>query len=267
MEGIDSANVVLFDMVDHLAAAQEEALFKLRDQTKDVGANLVVRVHGAWRDGTYDYLDAEGPDIDCVWDAADHVLVATRGHLVRLASFGGIDADRTRLAPVAFDGPTVDPDAPAPKMSRTHLLVAGETHRAALGPVLEMLAEVDPDKATFEVLYGLDSFRESLPGAGALVVPALGSFGDRSIIDAALRAGVRVIASPFAGATDRPLPGGVEVVSKVMSSAGWRAALERGLALEPPTGFSPAGEACARQEEILRTICAEASNWAGRSAA
>ncbi len=272
---LESADLVLLDLVDHLAASQGEALRQLRSEAGDVGAKLVVRLHGAWRSGSFDYLAAEGPDIDCVWDAADSVLVATRGHLVRLASFGGIDAERTRLAPVAFDGPSQGAKSQPRQEDRVHLLVTGETHRAALGPVLDMLSEVDPKKATYEVIDGLEPFLNALPGAGAILVPALGAFGDRSLIDAALRAGVRVIASPFAGATDRPLPPGVEVVSKMKSSGGWRAALERSLTQKLPLGATPlansladpAAEACARQGEILRSILGQDSHFSSQPAA
>ena len=267
---VQSADIVLLEVVDHLAQVQQAALSSFRKEASAAGAQLVVRLHGAWCKGSYDHLDAEGADLDGVWDAADAVLVASRSHLVRLASFGGIDAARTRLAPVAFDGLGAPSEAPKTDCGRTRLLVAGETHRAAMSPVLDMLAEADPQKATFEVVHGLQQFQERLAGARAVLVPAVASFGDRSLVDAALRAGVTVIASPFAGAMDAPLPRGVIVVSKVKSSGGWRAALERGLALE--SGFaldgavevSPLAETCARQEEILRSIWA---NCAGRAAA
>lgn len=270
---IESADVVLLDLVDHLAEASREALASFRLEASAVGAQLIIRLHGAWRHGSYDYLDAEGADLDCVWGAADAVLVATRNHLVRLASFGGIDAAKTRLAPVAFDGLGGELPAPGRDCDRTKLLVAGETHRTAMSPVLEMLAEVDPQKATFKVVHGLQQFQEGLVGARALLVPALASFGDRSLVDAALRAGVTVITSPFAGAMEAPLPRGVVVVAKVKSSAGWRAALERGLAME--AGQTPEGavgppvveDTCARQEEILRSIWAQRSKCSGGTAA
>lgn len=267
VEDLGSADVVLLDLVDHLAGANREALTALRREATAAGAQLVVRLHGAWSHGSFDGLNVEGPDLDHVWDAADMVLVASRNHLVRLASFGGIDAARTRLSPVAFDGLSAEPVASSGDCDRTKLLVAGETHRAAAGPVFDMLTEVDPQKATYEVASDLQQFRKGLAGARALLVPAVASFGDRSLVDAALRAGVTVITSPFAGAMDEPLPRGVVVVAKVKSSEGWRAALERGLTLEPATETTGLVDACARQEEILRSIWAERSNCAGRPAA
>lgn len=264
---LESADVVLLDLVDHLAGEGQESLTRLRIESSASGAQLVVRLHGAWRHGSGDYLDAEGPELDSVWDAADAVLVASRSHLVRLASFGGIDVARTRLAPVAFDGLGVEPAVQAGGDSRARLLVAGETHRAALGPVLEMLAEVDSMKATFEVVRDLQPFQEKLAGARALLVPAAASFGDRSLVDAALRAGVAVVASPFAGAMESPLPCGLSIVENAASSEGWRAALERGLALEPASGGLELSLTCARQEEILRSIWAQRSDCAGQHAA
>ena len=264
---LESADVVLVDLVDHLAQGSRKALRDLRRQTQAIGAQLVVRLHSAWRGDAIDDLDGEGPDLDCVWDTADAVLVASRHHLVRLASFGGIDAARTRFAPVAFDGLGGTATRQSESCGRTQLLVAGETHRKAMEPVLEMLAASDPKKATYQVIYGLQQFQEKIVGARVLLVPAVASFGDRSLVDAALSAGAVVVLSPFAGAVDGPLPGGVEVVADMHTSAGWRAALERALTLEPAARVPLLRDACERQVEILRSIWVEGSNCAARPAA
>ncbi|QDV08226.1 hypothetical protein Poly30_37620 [Planctomycetes bacterium Poly30] len=252
-----SASLILVEVTDHLAHLAAESLVALAAQGRAAGARLVVRIHGAWRHQAGDFGETEEPDLRAVWSTADAVLVASRHHLVRLACGGGIDADRTRLAPVAMAEPDVT-SAGCPELgSRTQLLVAGETHRAALAPVLEMLREADPSKATLQVISAATPFQRALGTARALLVPATAPFGDRVLVDAALRAGVTVIASEGAGALDGPLPQGLTVVAGSGSSAKWREALEAGLTSSIVPEARALDAILERQYEILTAIDAQ----------
>lgn len=245
---------MLVDLVDYLAPLAEASLVELARDISSSGRKLVVRLHGAWRSQPSDFHDRQGPDLRAVWSVADAVLVASRSHLVRLASSGDLDAQRTRLAPVGFSG--AEPTASAcPELgARTRLLIAGEAHREALAPVLGMLQEADPSKATFQVISAAMPLRKALGSARAVLIPATEAFGDRSLVDAVLRAGVSVIASTGASAIDAPLPPGLTVVSGNGSSQAWREALESGLASAAQPSARCLEEIHARQHEILSSI-------------
>ncbi len=257
-ESIDEATVILVDVVDHLAPLAERALADFAHEAAATGAKLAVRLHGAWRHRPADFVEHEAPDLRPVWDCADAVLVGSRSHLVRLASTGGIDAERTHLAPVAIGGPVASPEG-APRLEReqrTKLLVAGETHRAAVAPVLGMLEGDDPRNRTFQVIHGPGPFQEGLREARVLLVPSTGEFGDRALVDAAMREGVAVVASNGAAVLDAPLPPGLVVVSECGSAEAWHDALTAALATSPRAQDGELESILESQGEVLARISA-----------
>ncbi|MGK0483883.1 MAG: hypothetical protein ACJAQ3_003870 [Planctomycetota bacterium] len=253
--GLEEADLVLVDLVDQHAALAAVRLGDMAQQARAAGRKVVLRLHGAWRSSGSDFLEGDEFDLSGVWECADAVLVASRSHLVRLASAGGIDAAKTKLCPVAFSGSSSSVQVPSPiKGARTRLLVAGETHREAIQPVLDVLKEADPGKARFQIVSSLNNFQEELSASHVLLVPATETFGDRSLVDAALRAGVAVVASECASAIDAPLPPGVFVASDYRSSVAWREALEEALRSSAVPEVKPLGDILNRQFEILSAI-------------
>lgn len=275
---LDEADLILVEAVDRSLERESAALAELKAEATRVGAPLAIRLHCAWRSREADPGEDSGPDLDGLWDHADVVLFSSRSHLVRIASAGGIDAERARLAPVVINGAErlwrrKSGAAPAsghavPGQGAKLALVAGEVHHSALAPVLQSFDSMESAEVRPSIVFGHEPFRDGLRSASVVVVPASGSFGDRVVVDAALRSGIPVVAAHGAGVVDAPAPDGVTAVMRTGCAESWSeailGALDRG---GIPVAEDPAEALDAllvRQVEALRSILDEHRPDAGK---